>query len=170
MAAPAPQRAFAAESINNAPPDVLRARGPRRFGPDAQRRRRLFQLLCVQVFVELALVLGLRRPRAGRRVSEALERHHRVIENYKFMTAISIPNANSEIPDVVVLRVMLCYVKSVYYHHFIGADFYRDEYKRAFSMLEQLEEKAVPLSRDDSSGFSAEVRRVLAYARDNRLE
>ena len=103
-------------------------------------------------------------------LSEALERHHRVIENYKFMTAISIPNANSEIPDVVVLRVMLCYVKSVYYHHFIGADFYRDEYKRAFSMLEQLEEKAVPLSRDDSSGFSAEGRRVLAYARDNRLE
>ena len=60
-----------------------------------------------------------------------------------------------------------CLCEPGYFH---GADFYRDEYKRAFSMLEQLEEKAVPLSRDDSSGFSAEVRRVLAYARDNRLE
>ena len=47
---------------------------------------------------------------------------------------------------------------------------HRDEYKSAVSMLEQLEEKAVPLSRKDSSGFSAEVRPVLAYARDNRLE
>ena len=65
---------------------------------------------------------------------------------------------------------MLCYVKSPYYHHFIGTACYRQEYKSAVSILEQLEEQAVPLSRKDSSGFSDEVRRILAYARDNRLE
>ena len=45
-----------------------------------------------------------------------------------------------------------------------------EAYKSSFNMLGHLEAKAAPLSRKDSSGFSAEVRRVLAYARDNRLE
>ena len=86
------------------------------------------------------------------------------------MRAVYFPNANSYIADETVLSSMLCYVKSLYYHHFIGTACYRQEYKSAVSMLEQLEEKAVPLSRKDSSGFSDEVRRIIAYARDNRLE
>jgi hypothetical protein len=105
-----------------------------------------------------------------RRDQQALEHHHRVVENFKFMRAVYFPNANSDIADETVLSSMLCYVKSLYYHHFIGTACYRQEYKSAVSMLEQLEEKAVPLSRKDSSGFSDEVRRILAYARDNRLE
>lgn len=86
------------------------------------------------------------------------------------MRDINYPNADSGIEDNIVLNVMLCFVKSVYYYHFIGAPGYREAYKSSFNMLGHLEAKAAPLSRKDSSGFSAEVRRVLAYARDNRLE
>ena len=66
---------------------------------------------------------------------------------------------------------MLCYTKSLYYHHFIGADGYREDYESAFRMLKSLEKEAVSLpSRKNAAGLIDEVRRVLAYARDNRLE
>ena len=106
--------------------------------------------------------------------SKALERHHRVVENHKFLTGISFPNTNAGIGDEIVLNIMLCYVKSLYYYHFIGADGYREDYESALRMLKNLEKKAVSLSSQwswkDATEFGDEVRRVLAYARDNRLE
>ena len=84
----------------------------------------------------------------------------------------AIPKANSGIPGEVILSFMLCYAKSLYYYHFIGADGYEANYQTSVMILERLELKAMPFLHEDedSSGFSAEVRRVLAYARDNRLE
>ena len=61
---------------------------------------------------------------------------------------------------------------TIYYHHFIGADGYRKDYQRAFEMLGYLEKKVAPFkdTHKDPTGYSEEVRRVFAYARDNSLE
>ena len=64
------------------------------------------------------------------------------------------------------------YAKSIYDYHFIGADGYQADYQTSIMLFERLELKAMPLDLEDEdiSGFSGDVRRVLAYARDNRLE
>ena len=105
-------------------------------------------------------------------LSEALERHHRVVENHKFMRDIKYPDPDSGIKFEIAFNVMFCFAKSIYYHHFIGADGYRKDYQRAFEMLGYLEKKVAPFkdTHKDPTGYSEEVRRVFAYARDNSLE
>ena len=104
-------------------------------------------------------------------LSEALERDHRVVENVNLMRDIKYPNADSGIEDEIIFNAMLCFVKSVYYHHFIGADGYREDYESAFKMLGTLEKTVAPFNDSHKgTGFSDEVRRVFRYARDNRLE
>ena len=108
----------------------------------------------------------------GHHPLEALERDHRVVENVNLMRDIKYPNADSGIEDEIIFNAMLCFVKSVYYHHFIGADGYRKDYQRAFEMLGYLEKKVAPFkdTHKDPTGYSEEGRRVFAYARDNSLE
>ena len=84
----------------------------------------------------------------------------------------AIPTASSGIPHELILNFMLCYARSIYDYHFIGADGYQADYQTSIMLFERLELKAMPLDLEDEdiSGFSGDVRRVLAYARDNRLE
>ena len=104
-------------------------------------------------------------------LSEALMRHHRVVENIRFMRSIDSPVARKDngITVETMLRIMLCYAKSVYLYHFIGADGYNDEYLRSISMFEDIGTRAVQLLGEDSE-LSDEVAECHAEAISFRLE
>ena len=103
--------------------------------------------------------------------AQALMRHHRVVENMKFMRSIDSPVARKDngITVEIMLRIMFCYAKSVYLYHFIGADGYNDEYLRSISMFRDIGTRAVELLGEDSE-LSDEVAECHAGAISFRLE
>ena len=137
MAAPAPESALAAEPIDHAPSDVLRARGPRRFRPDAQRRRRLFQLLRVQFFVKFPLVLRLRRPRACGRVPERLTERY---EEAKSLLRKMMPVARQVLGDAVEVTLQMRKVYAAALCNDPGGSL--DDVREAVTTLEESERTA----------------------------